>query len=125
MSHSVLTTVPHKSIEHVRQMMSRNNIQSVPVVNTDNEPIGIVTTSDLMEGNLKEGTPISKVMTESVRTIQKYAGIQDAAHLMIKHKIHHLVVTHEKEVVGVISSFDLLKLVEGKRFVGKEQASKK
>ena len=32
---------------------------------------------------------------------------------------YHLVVTHEKEVVGIISSFDLLKLVEDKRFVAK------
>jgi hypothetical protein len=30
-----------------------------------------------------------------------------------------VVVTHEKKVVGVLSSFDLLKLVEGHRFVAK------
>jgi hypothetical protein len=29
------------------------------------------------------------------------------------------VVTHEKKVVGLISSFDLMKLVEGKRFTMK------
>ena len=34
-------------------------------------------------------------------------------------KIHHAVVTHEKKVVGMISSFDLLKLVEDHRFVMK------
>ena len=30
-----------------------------------------------------------------------------------------LVVTHEQKVVGILSSFDLLKLVEGHRFVAK------
>ncbi|MCP4319597.1 MAG: hypothetical protein GY789_27340 [Hyphomicrobiales bacterium] len=34
---------------------------------------------------------------------------------MRKNKIHHVVVTHQKQVVGLISSFDLLKLVEGHR----------
>ena len=38
---------------------------------------------------------------------------------MRKNKVHHVVVTHEKRVVGLISSFDLLKLVEGHRFVSK------
>jgi len=119
MSQSVITTVPHKTVEHVRQIMQRNRIKSIPVVDTDNYPLGIVTPSDLMKPELKEGTPISKAMSDKVLTIPRYSKVQDAAHLMLKHKIHHLVVTHEKEVVGVISSFDLLRLVEGKRFVAK------
>lgn len=119
MSHSVITTVPHKSVEHVRNMMANNHIKSIPVVDSENHPIGIVTTADLVGNGVKDGTPVSKVMTEKVLTIQKYAGVQDAAHLMLKHKLHHLVVTHEKEVVGILSSFDLLKLVEGKHFVAK------
>jgi signal-transduction protein with cAMP-binding, CBS, and nucleotidyltransferase domain len=35
---------------------------------------------------------------------------------MRNHHIHHLVVTHENEIVGVLSSFDLLQLVEDHRF---------
>ena len=35
---------------------------------------------------------------------------------MRNHKIHHLAVTSEKKVVGIISSFGLMKLIEGKRF---------
>ena len=35
---------------------------------------------------------------------------------MRKNKIHHVVVTDNKKVVGLISSFDLLSLVDGKRF---------
>ena len=42
---------------------------------------------------------------------------------MRKNKVHHVVVTHEKRVVGLISSFDLLKLVEGHRFVSKQGPS--
>jgi signal-transduction protein with cAMP-binding, CBS, and nucleotidyltransferase domain len=39
--------------------------------------------------------------------------------MMRNHKIHHLIVTHEQKVVGIISSFDLLTLVEDHRFVMK------
>ncbi|CAN5546300.1 hypothetical protein BH24ACT22_BH24ACT22_08740 [soil metagenome] len=38
---------------------------------------------------------------------------------MRNRRIHHVVVTEEKKVVGVLSSFDLLKLVEQHRFVMK------
>jgi signal-transduction protein with cAMP-binding, CBS, and nucleotidyltransferase domain len=38
---------------------------------------------------------------------------------MRNHKIHHLIVTHEQKVVGILSAFDLLKLVENHRFIDK------
>jgi signal-transduction protein with cAMP-binding, CBS, and nucleotidyltransferase domain len=38
---------------------------------------------------------------------------------MRNHHIHHVIVTHEQRIVGIISSFDLLKLVEDHRFVMK------
>ncbi len=58
-------------------------------------------------------------MTQKVYTVPQYADPSLAARIMRKHKIHHVVVTHEKKVVGIISSFDLLKLVEEHRFVMK------
>lgn len=36
---------------------------------------------------------------------------------MRNHEIHRVVVTHEHRVVGVLSAFDLLELVEDHRFV--------
>jgi CBS domain-containing protein len=48
-----------------------------------------------------------------------------AARIMRNHKIHHLMVTDEKKLIGIISSFDLLKLVEGHRFEIKNPATPK
>ena len=42
---------------------------------------------------------------------------------MRNHQIHHLVVTHEQKIVGVLSAFDLLKLVEDHRFVMKNPST--
>ena len=58
-------------------------------------------------------------MTEKVYTVPKYDDVSTAARVMRNHHIHRVVVTHEQAVVGVLSSFDLLKLVEGHRFVAK------
>lgn len=118
MVNSVVTTVPHKSVGHVKKIMETNNIQSVPVVGNEDEVLGIVTTQDLLTVN-NEGTPIHKLMTKDVLTVPLYSDVHIAARVMRNHKIHHLVVTHEKRIVGILSSFDLLKLVEDHRFVMK------
>ena len=118
MQKSVVTTVPHKSLGHVKDIMTKNRISSVPVVNTNNEPVGIITTSDLAKGH-DEGTPVSHIMPDHVYTVPAYNDAHIAARIMRNHHIHHVVVTHEHEIVGVISSFDLLQLVEDHRFVMK------
>lgn len=115
---SVVTTVPHKSMGHVKEIMKRNSISSVPVVDPDNQVVGIVTTSDLVSG-VADSSPVSTVIKSKIYTIPMYTDIHVAARMMRNHNIHHLVVTHEKKIEGVISSFDLLKLVENHRFVMK------
>ena len=123
MSDAVLTAEPHQSIEHVRQLLDRNNISSVPVVDSDGQPVGVVSATDLAH-DLKLGSPISTIMTEKVYVVPKYEDVSIAARVMRNHKIHHVVVTHEKKVVGILSAFDLLKLVEEHRYVAKNPPTK-
>jgi len=123
MSESVVTTQPHKTVEHVRALLERNRLSAVPVVDSSEEPVGIVSATDLLP-DLKPNSPISSIMTEKVYTVPRYDDVSTAARVMRNHKIHRVVVTHEQRVVGVLSSFDLLKLVEGHRFVAKNPPSK-
>ncbi len=118
MAKRVLSAQPHHTVEHLRGLLQRNRIHALPVVGQEGEPLGIVTTADLAH-DLKNGTPVRHFMTQDVRTVPAYNDVSVAARIMRKHKIHHIVVTHEKRVVGMISSFDLLKLVEGRRFADK------
>ena len=64
-------------------------------------------------------------MTEKVYTIPEYEDVSVAARMMRNHKIHHLIVTQEQKVIGIISSYDLLKLIEGHRFVMKNPSTPK
>ena len=115
MAKRVVSAQPHHTVEHVRKLFTNNRIHAVPVVGPEQELLGLVSTADLMD-DLKAGTPVSSVMTRDVRTIPAYNDVSAAARMMRRHKIHHAVVTHEKKVVGMLSSFDLLKLIEGHRF---------
>jgi len=115
MAKRVIAAQPHHTVEHVRGLFERNRIHAVPVVGGDGAPLGIVTSADLAH-ELKNATPVNRIMTEGVRKVPAYNDVSTAARIMRRHKIHHVIVTHEKKVVGMISSFDLLKLVEGHRF---------
>ncbi|MDJ0788479.1 MAG: CBS domain-containing protein [Myxococcota bacterium] len=122
MTTSVVTTEPHVSVSHVRKILERNKIGAVPVVGPDGEPVGIVSASDLVP-TLKADSPVSAVMTEKVYTVPQYDDVSIAARVMRNHKIHRVVVTHENKVVGMVSSFDLLALVESHRWVPKNPPS--
>jgi len=121
MAKRVITTTPHQTVGHVRSVMERNRIHSVPVIGPENQPLGIVTTADLSR-RVKEGSPVSRIMSREVTVVPAYNDVSAAARIMRKKKIHHVIVTHENRVIGLISSFDLLKLVEGHRFVDKKAA---
>jgi len=121
---SVITTQPHKSVSHVKTLMKKHGINSVPVIDAEDRVKGIVSSSDMLD-DLSDGTPVSKVMTSKVYTVPLYSDVHIAARVMRNHKIHHLVVTHEKKIEGVLSAFDLLKLVEDHRFVMKNPSTPK
>ena len=66
MSESVVTAEPHQSVEHVRKMLDKNGIGSVPVINSGGEPVGVVSATDLAR-DLKPGSSISAIMMARFR----------------------------------------------------------
>lgn len=118
MTQEVLTAQPHHSVVRVRKLMQKHHVHALPVLGPDGDVKGIVSSHDLVDP-LKDHKPVSEVMVREVYTIPQYNDVHHAARLMRNHRIHHVVVTHEKKLVGILSSFDLLKLVEEHRFVMK------
>ena len=118
MAKRVITAAPHHTVGHLRGIIVRNRIHAVPVVGSNGEAVGIVTTADLAR-RVKDTSPVSRIMSEDVTVVPAYNDVSAAARIMRRRKIHHVIVTHEKKVVGIISSFDLLKLVEGHRYVAR------
>ncbi len=116
---NVVTAQPHHTAEHIRSIFEKHGFQVVPIVNPDNEAVGIVSSSDLLKSGTKDGAPASSFMTKSPYCVNQYDGPHVAARIMRNHKIHHVLVTHEKKLIGILSAFDLLKLVEEHRYVAK------
>lgn len=118
MANRVVTTEPHVTLGHVQAMMKRSKVGAVPIVNGDGEAVGIISATDLIS-DVNPASPVKSIMTKKVYTVPQYDDVSVAARIMRNHKVHRVVVTHERKVVGMLTSFDLLKLVEGHRFVAK------
>ncbi|MFZ4545364.1 MAG: HPP family protein [Saprospiraceae bacterium] len=54
--------------------------------------------------------PLSSIMATDLRTLDVNANLTAVLDIMKTHKVHHLPVVDGKKLVGIISSWDLLKL---------------
>lgn len=124
MVQSVMTVTAHQTVEHVRALMSKHKVHALPVVDPDGKPTGILTSSDLLD-DLAPSKPVGQLMTRKVFTVPQYEDPAIAARIMRNHRIHHVIVTDEGKVTGMLSSFDLLRLVEDHRFSFKQRPDTK
>lgn len=114
MTSKVMTLTPHQTAGHVRKVMVDTKATCFPVVDTEGTPVGIISAGDLI--GHADGRKISEFMTDKVFTVPRYEDVMIAARIMRNHHIHHLVVTDEKVIVGILSSFDMLALIDGHKF---------
>lgn len=53
-------------------------------------------------------SPISSIMTKNVLTLRPSASIADAAEIFTTQKVHHIPVTIDDELIGIVSMTDYL-----------------
>jgi len=110
MSCPVTVTNRNNKIGHLKDLIARKNINAVPVLEMDGTITGIISTNDIATCH-DENELVQNIMTDRVHIVLKNNRVVDAAAIMVKNKVHHLVVMEEGEVVGMISSFDILNVV--------------
>jgi CBS domain-containing protein len=102
-----ITAHPSEQVGEVRDRILTTGIHFLPVVE-DGRAVGVVSSWDLVEEYAPQES-VTNAMTDRVVMIGPNASVDDAARRMLDDFIHHLVVVDEKgDVVGIVSSFDLL-----------------
>ena len=105
-----MVTQKNKSLEHVNELFSKKHINAIPVLSMEGEIEGIITASDL--GKETDFTKlVADVMTTKTHVVSIQSGIQDAAKMMDKNHVHHLVVMDNGQVEGIISAMDFVKII--------------
>jgi len=57
-------------------------------------------------------TPVEKIMSTKMHPITRETGVAVAANIMRERGLHRLFITDEGRLVGVITSLDLMRIVE-------------
>lgn len=122
-------------VSEVASLMIERQISGVPVVDAENQLIGIISEGDLVR-RLESGTPRHRswwlslltstedqakdfvkthgthardVMTRSVNTVSGDVSLADIAHVLEKERVKRVPVVEDGKLVGIVSRADLLR----------------
>ena len=107
----VVTIEPGRSVREAARLMQDMVIGSV-VVHEGGRAMGIMTERDVLravaEGRDVEQTSVDDLMTKNLVTGGPNWDVVVAASVMTAHRIRHLVVQEQDQVLGVLSLRDVL-----------------
>jgi acetoin utilization protein AcuB len=102
------TITPEDYLASAQAKMQQGGFRRLPVVK-DGKLIGIITDRDLRKhAGLLERTRVSAAMTKDLMTVTPRTTLEQAAKLMLSHKISGLPVTDAGKLVGIITTSDIL-----------------
>ncbi|MBR0099848.1 MAG: CBS domain-containing protein [Treponema sp.] len=125
MTKNPIYTNPKELIANVKNMMDREQITKVPVLDDSGKLIGVITKTDLKKTMPSNATTldiyelsyllskitVEKVMKKQPITIQKDATIEEAAKIMSEKGISSLIVMDGEVLSGILTKTDLFRAV--------------
>jgi len=111
MARTLITVNTSTTVLQIAKMMQQGGIGAI-IVKENGNPVGIVTDRDfatkIAANNLSFDTPAKKIMSSPLITINHNEPISAAAERMTSKKIRKLAVTENGNIVGIITSTDLV-----------------
>lgn len=100
---------PDDTLANAKAVMDDGRFRRLPVVEAG-RLVGILTERDIREhmGYLGS-TRVNAAMRTAVVTLAPYNTVEDAARLMLKHKIGGLPIVADGKLVGIVTTSDLLR----------------
>jgi len=111
MSKAIISVNTETTVFQIAKMMEQSGIGAI-LVKKNNNLVGIITDRDfatkIASNSLSFDTPVEKVMSSPLITINHNESISAAAKRMTSKKIRKLAVTDNGDIVGLITSTDLV-----------------
>ncbi|MCX8048270.1 MAG: CBS domain-containing protein [Methylohalobius sp.] len=121
MEPEVVSVPPEMTLDQFEEFLTIQDIDGAPVQNAVGEIIGIASKTDVIRALRFQGRDCFKasgreitvgdIMTDEVVFVPPDLSPREVAELMIEHRIHRVLVGDKRGVRGIITAFDLLRLV--------------
>lgn len=113
MSSPVITIDENETADKAAQLMDKHNVGCIVVIGKQGKPLGVITERDLVTRVLARNNQPSKlvakeVMTSPLITVDPDETLSEAARRMSRINIRRLGVIYKGNLVGLISSKDIL-----------------
>ncbi len=122
MTPDVYTLGPDDSLAQARSMMVEKHIRHIPIVNQQQEVLGLLTHRDLLSaadsvlsgresgkaGERESSIPVSQAMVTHLDSVDENASLRGAAMHLQKTKHGCLPVVREGRLVGIITDSDFV-----------------
>jgi CBS domain-containing protein len=125
MTHPVITFRPDTAVRHAAEVLSHRQITAAPVLDSQDELVGIVSEADLIAGRFghdprshvpdvvepRAAVPetVGEVMTTTVVAQSASADAADLAEAMVCWDVRSIPIVEGSAVVGIVSRRDLLR----------------
>jgi CBS domain-containing protein len=122
MQQDVKTVDPEAAVNDVVVSLTDAHISALAVVDGMGRMVGVISSTDILTSEaeaqdavereaLFEQMVVRDIMTRRPLTISPDADVREAAQQMLYAEIHRLFVTSGEQVVGVISTTDIMRAV--------------
>ena len=130
MSSEITSVDPLCIGSEIAELFEKNDFHHIPVVNSNNKPVGIISASDYyqlqhhftrlqLDKSKEENKKIfrsvlaQEIMTPNPVCMEEDASIGDAVDIFIKNKIRALIILKDGKLAGIVTPIDILKSVVG------------
>ena len=120
MQKHVLAVSPELSLRDFEELLTAEDISGAPVTGRDGKLLGIASKTDIVRvlAQVSEGyelyfsqLTVEDIMSEDVVVAAPEDDVESIARRMIDGHVHRVVVANGEEIIGIISTFDLLRLL--------------
>ena len=111
MTRDVISISPKFSIRESVDLMTENGIGSLPIVDTEDKLVGIVTERDFalaLAGSLTNET-VGDIMIKDVITTTPGTPIESCSKIMVRNNLRRIPVVEEEKLIGIVTSTDILR----------------
>jgi CBS domain-containing protein len=101
------------TLDEVAKLMAHNDCGEIPVIDTADQPIGVITDRDIVcrvvaEGKNPSAYTVEHYMSQPVVTVRADAPLEEVVSTMEKHQIRRVPVVDERGCcTGIIAQADL------------------
>ena len=109
----VATIVPEASVKRATSWLYAKNVGSL-VVTSGNAVVGLISEREIVHAIARYGEtaismPVSEVMRHGVITVSPTDTVSHVMSLMTRHRVRHMPVLRDGNLVGIISIGDVVK----------------